>query len=1131
MNSFSGIQLIAPQADSTGENMPVWSQQSQSLSGKLSADIHEFCFSNDFSLECLLAAAGNQLLTCYSPDEHFLPSIEICRTSAVHRLLFKELQAPALDRLTIGEWLRRINDDLHNGVCEAVSQCEQRESSTPSQNQLAGVHLIIAAASEEEKAVAFARGANASLVLTFDTSTTIVSLALSYDARRFAAEFVEILVHCLAHIFGQLPARASEPVSALTLVTQEIQNQYPATAGILPAASSFTFVHELIEQQARRAPDAVAAVFGDEHLTYADLVTRAQRLADHLRLRGSGPGTLVAIHLGRSIDLVISILAVLQTGAAFLPLDPWLPTGRIEAVMEDSQAPLLLTRSALAYRFDKVNTHLVLLDSDGLLEKAGPGQANPVSPSPHDLAYVIYTSGSTGVPKGVMIEHRNLAAFLPAFDKVGSPASGTMLALSSPSFDVSVIELLWTLSRGMRVILHEGDGGSPVFLGPDSIATQITKYGVTHLLATPTLMRILADDPAAAEALQCLRVCMVGGEAFTPGLGSLLLGSVPGLVINGYGPTETTVCATYHALDAVTDPTPIGKPLSNTSLYVVDRWNRLLPPLAPGELLIGGPSVGRGYLRRPELTAQRFITNPFDKSDPYRLYRTGDLVRLNLRGNFEFLDRLDSQVKIRGYRIELGEIEAALGKHPGVRQAAVVVQSEANGEKTLVAYYTCVASEEVGAAELHTALTKTLPHYMVPSVLRNLTALPRSTSGKIDRIRLASLKMNISSVASALASQEQDDAADTESPTNREIVQIERQLCAWLSELLRLPSVKPTDDYFAIGGESLTAAQFMRRIAAEYGVNLRLSTLTKERTARALATLLVSASPSDAPWSPLVPFRTTGSQPPLFLIAGLGGNVVNFEFISRLLTDRPVYGVETHGIDQKGEVLTSMEDMARLYLTEMRKVQPAGPYHLAGYSFGGVLAFEMAHQLEAADEQISFLGLIDSSEWHYTRRVLNQLSRFKRLNFLYGNTIRQILCGPNRVETLRTRLRIAVEHRRLARTQSNDGSALASVASVEQRNYHAISRYFPKSYGGSIHLFRTADQTPLRGTDPTLGWKQLCASVIVEDIPGEHETLTSQAFARSLASKLEDALLAVEHVSKRQRERKRSRTGDQERAA
>ena len=1132
MNHTPNSQLIGRSVDSASENTPAWSRRSRSLSGKLSTEIHQFCHRYDLTVECLLAAAGSQLLACYSPDEKDLPSIDLYQSFARTRRVVGALQLPAPDGLTIGEWLRRINDDLRDGVHEAIPQCQQHDSRTRPQNQLTGTRLIIAAVPDEDRAVAFARETTTSLVLSIETGATLFSFALSYDATRFTSEFAEILIACVMHIFGQLPARTSEPVSALTLVPPEVQSQYFAASHTLPAISSSLFVHDLIEQQARRTPDAIAAIFGDEHFTYAYLITRAKQLADRLRLLGSGPGVLVAIHLGRSIDLVASILAVLQTGAAFLPLDASLPAGRIEAVMEDSQAPLVLTLNALAHRFNKATTRLVLLDSESFVEKAGPCQPIPALPSPDDLAYVIYTSGSTGKPKGVMIEHRNLAAFLPAFDSMASPTSGTMLAISSPSFDMSIVELLWTLSRGMRIIFHEGDGGSPVFSGPDSIATQIVKYDVTHLQATPTFMRILAEDPVAAEALRLLRVCMIGGEAFPPGLGSLLLGSVPGSVINGYGPTETTICATYHVIDAIVDPMPIGKSLSNTSLYVVDRWNRLLPPLAPGELLIGGPSVGRGYLRRPELTAQRFIANPFDANDSYRLYRTGDLVRLNLHGSFEFIDRLDSQVKIRGFRIELGEIESVLQKYPGVQQAAVIVRSEATGEKTLAAYYTCVAGKAVGATELRTALIEILPHYMVPSVLRNLAVLPRSASGKIDRAQLANLEKNVRSIASALAPPVQDDAASSGPLIGLELTRIEQQLCSWLSELLRLPNVKPTDDYFEIGGESLIAAQLMRRIAVEYGVNMRLSTLVKGRTVRSLATLLASISPSDASWSStVVPFRTVGSQPPLFLVAGLGGNVVNFDFVSRQFIDRPVYGVETQGLDQDGKVLTSVEDMARFYLTEIRKIQPQGPYHLAGYSFGGVLAFEMACQLQAAGEQIGLLGLIDTSEWSYTRRVLNQLSPFDRLNFLYGNTLRQIVYGPDRMGILLGRLRIAVEHRRLTHAQSKERQANAAIASVEQRNYYALSRYAPKSYAGAIHLFRTADQTPLRGTDPTLGWEPLCASVIMEEIPGEHETLTSPIFARSLASKLETALLSAEHRAPYGRSRQPLPAGDRERVA
>ena len=338
---------------------------------------------------------------------------------------------------------------------------------------------------------------------------------------------------------------------------------------------------------------------------------------------------------------------------------------------------------------------------------------------------------------------------------------------------------------------------------------------------------------------------------------------------------------------------------------------------------------------------------------------------------------------------------------------------------------------------------------------------------------------------------------------------LEANIAKVWSDVLNLREIGIDDNFFEIGGESLIAAQLMRRVSAEYGVNLRLSTLVKARNFRSLAPLLISAQQPTFN-SPVIPFRTSGSQTPLFLVAGLGGNAINFDFVSRILTNRPVYGIETHGIGRHGEILSTIESMGEFYLTEIRKIQPKGPYHLAGYSFGGFVAFEMARQLRTAGEEVGLLGLIDTSEWHYRERVLHELSTLDRLDFFYGNTIRQIIFGPDRLETLIGRIRIARESRRLARAEAKGRQMDASVASVEQRNYFALSRYAPQPYDGSLYLFRTTEETPLRGNDPTLGWAPLCYSINVVDMPGEHLTITSQALAGFLGARLENALLAVE---------------------
>jgi amino acid adenylation domain-containing protein len=940
-------------------------------------------------------------------------------------------------------------------------------------------------------------------------------LGISFDSTRFSSTWADILLDCLQHVLTEFLTRTGQLISEISLVSPELQQTYLGAAATITDASGSDFVQDRIEEFSQRDPNRVAATFDGTEMTFRDLNERANQLASHLVSLGSGPETMVAVHLARSHELLISILAILKTGAAFLPLDAALPWKRVETVLQDSAAGIVITSQSLAYRLDDSATLTVTVDDeshDWRHRSTAPVHSNV---SENNLAYVIYTSGSTGTPKGVMIEHRNLSAFFLALDQLAGtdPAackSGVWLAMSSISFDISVVELLWTLSRGFHVVLHRGDGGLPVFSGPGSLPEQMEQYGVTHLLATPMLMRILVSDPAGAAALAGLQMCLVGGEAFPPALASLLVEHIPGKLFNAYGPTEATICTTVSLVEHPSETIPIGRPLANSRLYVVDRWNRLLPPLAPGELLIGGPSVGRGYLGRTELTSRRFISNPFDMQDRNLVYRTGDLVRVNLGGELEFLDRLDSQVKIRGYRIELGEIEAALNRHPQVQQAVVLAVPDVSGEKKLAAYYTTSNGSPIQKSDLRRHLQETLPAYMVPAALSHCPEMPLLSSGKIDRSALAQhaaeerLQVLTSEIVHEPVSNVE--ALDDESKA------IEQNLCAWYGELLKVPQIRSTDDFFELGGESLAAARLMRRISEQYGTEIRLSALIDARTVRAL-TALIRGENKVEKRSPVVPFRAEGSKPPLFFIAGLGGNVVNFEFVSRRLPDRPVYGVETQGLNSNGEVLSNVEEMASTYLTEICRVQPQGPYSLVGYSFGGILAFEMAQQLRSMGQDVAFLGLLDTAEWRYNRQQLDELSVLNRFGLKYGSTLKQIILGPERRKVLVNRLKATFEQRKLAAMRSAGRHAPASVASVEHRNYFALTQYVPRHYKGELQLFRCTDNSPLRGNDATLGWSKLCSAVTVRPIEGDHESLTASRFAPLLAEQLAQALAVVEGES------------------
>ena len=486
----------------------------------------------------------------------------------------------------------------------------------------------------------------------------------------------------------------------------------------------------LFEEQVARTPGATALVFAGHQLSYQHLDDRANRLGQYLQSVGVGKETLVGVFMDRSLGMMVALLAILKAGGAYVPLDPAYPSERTALVIEDSGVPVVLTSDHVLDRLPAVAASVLSLDS----EAAAIAQrtADPVlcSATGSNLAYVIYTSGSTGKPKGVMVEHRNVLSFFSAMDRVLGTEPGVWLAVTSISFDISVLEILWTLARGFKVVLHGEEG-------THTIATEIARHGVTHLQSTPSLARMLVTDPGFLAALGSVKKLLLGGEALPASLVSMLRPVFAGDIYNMYGPTETTVWSTAHLIsDASVSSTnvPIGQPLANTMAYVLDPQLEPVADAEPGELFLGGEGVVRGYWQRPELTAKRFLPDPFASGG--RMYRTGDVARLLPDGDLEFLGRTDLQVKLRGYRIELGEIEAVLEEHSAVGQAVVIAREDRPGYKHLVAYIIPRFGEFLTADVLRRALESKLPEYMVPSHFVFPERLPLTPNGKIDRNEL-----------------------------------------------------------------------------------------------------------------------------------------------------------------------------------------------------------------------------------------------------------------------------------------------------------------------------------------------------------------------------------------------------------
>ncbi|MEU6104595.1 amino acid adenylation domain-containing protein [Streptomyces flaveolus] len=691
-----------------------------------------------------------------------------------------------------------------------------------------------------------------------------------------------------------------------------------------------------IEARAARTPDAAALVFGDTVLTYAQLNARAGRLARHLQTLGAGPGAVVAVSVPRSVELVVTLLAVLKAGAAYLPLDPDYPAQRLAYMLGDA-APVCAVTDRAGRLPDGTGTEVVVLD--GLDVSPYPCTDPARALTPAHPAYVIYTSGSTGRPKGVVVPHRAIDNRLRWMQHAYPLTAGDRILQKTPSsFDVSVWEFFWPLREGAALVVAEPGGHKdPVYL-----ARLIREQAVTTCHFVPSMLQVFLGAPQAAGCADVLRRVFCSGEALPRETASAFAHALPGVELhNLYGPTEAAVDVTYHACDpADPGPVPIGRPVWNTRLYVLDAALQPCPPGVPGELYLAGAQLADGYLGRPELTAARFVADPFGPAGT-RMYRTGDLARWTVGGEVEYLGRTDHQVKLRGQRIELGEIEAALTARPGVDGACAVVRHD-----RLVGYVT----GDADPAGIRTALARELPEHMVPAAVVALDAFPLSPNGKLDRRELPDPVFA--------------GGAGTRAPASAR----EAALTRLFAEVLDADGIGPDDAFFDLGGTSLLAVRLVARVREEFGAELTIGSLFEAPTPAALAARLEAAAPATGDALGVVlPLRTEGDRTPLFGIHPAGGLAWCYAGLTaRLGPQQPVYGLQARGLTGEEALPRTLQEEAEDYVRQVREIQPHGPYRLLGWSVGGVLAHTVAVLLQEAGEDVELLALLDafpSEQW------------------------------------------------------------------------------------------------------------------------------------------------------------------------
>ncbi len=927
-----------------------------------------------------------------------------------------------------------------------------------------------------------------------------------YNTKVLHAENIAKMQHELITFIQGSIAASQTSVSNLSLVTAKERHQlleeWNATQADYPSDQC---VHELFEEQAQRTPEAIAIVLEGAQLTYQELNQQANQLAHHLQQLGVGPEVLVGLCLERSLEVIVGILGVLKAGGAYVPLDPDTPPERFAFVLQDSQMALLLTQKSLLERLPECHLSVVCLDADWQVISQHSQATPPRQGTSQNLAYVIYTSGSTGQPKGVLIEHRSIMAHCwSIIHEYELSAADRILQFHAFTFDPSVEQILATLVVGATLVLR----GAEIW-SPGELLDKIKQYQLT-VLSVPSAYWQQALQEWVRHPQQLLglslKFVMVGGERFLPEVVQLWrrtpLSSMR--LLNVYGPTETTIAATFYDIaydqeeGQTVESIPIGRPLANRTIYILDRTGSPVPIGVAGELYIGGVGVARGYLNRSDLTTERFIPDPFSETPDARLYRTGDIARYREDGNIEFLGRVDDQVKIRGYRIELGEIEAALSGHPAVRQSVVMAREDTPGDKYLVAYLVLHTKESVKPADLKRYMAQLVPAYMVPSAFVLLQTFPLMTTGKVDRHALPAPDFSSRAIKE-----------DFVTPKHM----LHFQLIALWEDLLNVHPIGIRDNFFNIGGHSLLAVLLLERIEQVLQQKLQFNTLFANPTIEGLAEVLQAKVGNDFQL-PIIAIQAGEAKQPLFFLHGQwrGDAFYCYPLARALGKEQPFYAIPPYQLSNV-TIAPTMEEIAAAHIKTLQSVQPNGPYKLSGWCNGALVAYEMARQLHIQGQAIDSLillnpsGLTPSVRLKSIYKIVSQIGRLfhlsldKRLNcFLRLNHVSLYLLSADYRETVEVEQLRATAQSRWDKWGTIRGALLSRLQLLFPpiASLHTYLSIFPwisanykplSQYPGKISFLWHRD-----GPFDRVTWQKVIEANDVEEyyLPGTHTTFLTE---------------------------------------
>ncbi|MGH9947839.1 MAG: non-ribosomal peptide synthetase [Pyrinomonadaceae bacterium] len=944
-------------------------------------------------------------------------------------------------------------------------------------------------------------------------------LSCEYRKDLFDQPSIDRLLGQYNALLKNIVTDVNTPIEMLSILAPEERQVSTEIQSSIAPTQQTECLHQLFEAQVQRHPDAVALVFEGQSLTYRELNRRANVLAKMLRDKGVSSESLVGICLERSMEMIISILGVLKAGAAYVPLDPAYPDERLQFILNDSQTRIVIAEKGLEDRIRPLSKQLRVINPETATGYVNSDENIDSVNSPDDLAYVIYTSGSTGTPKGVTVSHRNVARLMSSTQQwFDFGASDVWTLFHSFAFDFSVWELWGALAYGGRLVVVPYE----ISRDPKEFYDVLCEQGVTVLNQTPSAFRALirAEESVSLRKDLALRFVIFGGEALD--FKSLQPwvdrhGTTSPKLINMYGITETTVHVTYREISEADIKTGagsiIGRAIPDLKLYILDEQMQPVPEGTTGEMYVAGPGLARGYLNRPELTAERFIADPFDEENDSRLYRTGDLARYLTNGEVEYLGRIDNQVKIRGFRIELGEIEAAISQFEDVSEAVVTARQESDDDKKLVAYLLSKSASKIEQAELRTFLKKKLPNYMVPSAFVQLEKLPLTANGKIDFDALPPPEMHIS--------QEREGFEPPKTDTEKSLAKI------W-SNVLGVENVGLHDNFFDLGGHSLLAIHLFAAVEETFHKSIPLATLFEAGTVYELAEML-NVSDWQEPDSSIVPIQPNGSKSPLFCMHAGGGNVLFYRDLAKHLgSEQPLYGVQARRIGGRQVTHDTVEEMAEFYISEIKKVQPEGPYYLSGSSFGGLLSLEIAQKLNQNGEEIGLLALFDTGSPTYPK-LLKETTPLRRRLYRYARRFqhhRDSLAGLNgkeRIDYVVNRVKkVQLKYRRNCRDAylklvrlfyfkyRNEKLLPTQYIKLEDKILKANARYRPQKYPGKMTLFRAKNQPLGIVPDLTLGWAGIPAELEIHEVAGHHGSLVAEPYVRKLAENLSECIQSVQ---------------------